>query len=114
MKNQRTKKVETALKENPSLSNEDFLKEAAEDADRYHALKRVLDSEGGELLCESLIADAMRCFDAMAANHRTLNHAEFISLSAQAQSALTLARALTRAAENLKAADEALSDALRE
>lgn len=111
-KKTRSKRVSKALKENPNY-DEGLLNEIADDADKYHALKTVMDQEGGEILVDSLITDVARYVDRLASSHAELTLSEFISLSARIEVSLGMARSLTRAGKNLEGADEALKASLR-
>lgn len=113
VKGQRKTQVGNAVKDN-DLLDKDALYEIADDADRYHDLKVMLDSAGGEALIESLLTDVTQSMEHMAANYRTLPLQDFIGLSARINTSLSLVRTITRAAENLKGAEELLHEKLRE
>lgn len=112
-KSQRTQKVAAELKDNSHL-DKDVLFEIAEDADQYHALKVLLDQEGGSLLVDNLLADVLASVEQLAGSYQTLTLQQFIGFSARISSSLGTARSITRAAENLKGADELLTERLRE
>lgn len=109
----RTKKLEKVSKEK-QLKGYDSLEEIAGDADDYASLKAVADQRGGQLLVDTLIRNAVFTMDSLAANIGTLSHSEIVSMVTRFDERLQLARSLTRASDNLKAADEQLEEALRQ
>ena len=110
-KKSRTEKVEKAIKTNPYYDLTQ-IREAAEDADKYHALKTVFDQEGGQVLVDTLIAEVTHCVDLLD-NYADMNRDQIVSIVAAMVAAKNLARSLTRAEENLTYADELLDEALR-
>lgn len=110
---ERIKKVEKKAKEK-QLNNYDVIQEIASDADDYASLKAVADQRGGQLLIDTLIRNAIFTMENLAANIGTLSHSEIVIMVTRFDERLQLARSLTRASTNLKAADEQLESALRQ
>lgn len=110
-KTPRRVKVEKAAKDNQYYELTD-LYEIAGEADKFHALKTILDQEGGQVLLEHYIKSAVAGVDALA-QYETLSYERLISICALIHSNLQSARALSRAADNLSMADEALEEALQ-
>lgn len=104
----KTTKLPEHLSEDVRLSLEDTLN----DADKYHALKTIFDQDGGQILVDSLIDDVVSSIERLE-NYAELSRDQMVSLVARMTTSLNLARALTRAEENHRLADEALKDALR-
>jgi hypothetical protein len=110
-KTTRQKKVQGATENNQYLSLTD-LEEVAKDADRYHALKVLHDSEGGQVLIDTLISDVVLGVNQLE-SYKDMSRDELVSVAARITTCLNTARALSRAAENLEYADEELEDRLR-
>lgn len=98
------------LKDSPEY---DAVKDIANDADNYHALKTVLDMQGGKALVDALIATAVSNVNRFTANYAELTRDDMVAIAATIEVNLEMARTLTRASENLENADEALAEALR-
>lgn len=101
------------LTKNNQYYNLTELKEIAEDADKFHALKTVFDQEGGKVLVEALITNVINGVDRLS-SYADMSRDELVSLAAQITISLNTARALTRAEENMSLADEQLQEALGE
>ena len=110
-KNQRLEKVQKATKDNSYLELTE-LQEIANEADKFHALKTLLDQEGGQIILKHHIDSVVRGVDGLA-NYRHMDRDQLVSVAAMITTNLEMARALTRAAKNLEMADEALEEALR-
>lgn len=106
------RRVSKAQKDNPTI-DADSLYEIAEYADKYAALKNVADTEGGQILIDTLFKDAADTCNQLASNYRTYQLSDFQSASAKLAVVLSLAQSLLRAGENLDGAEEALEEALR-
>jgi len=76
--------------------------------DKYHDLKALADTPGGRLLVEAFIADVVSKVDVLVSQYSTLSHIEMIALCASIKEKLDVARALTRAEDNLKELSDAL------
>lgn len=83
-----------------------------DDADNYHALKVLADTEGGQILINTHIKDVVHCVNRLERYHE-MERDEIVSILAQMTSGLNTARALSRAAKNLSYVDEQLDEALR-
>lgn len=97
----------------PKGKETDAIKSIVEDVDKYQALKAVFDQEGGKILVDALIADAVLSINRLD-NYADMTRDELVSLIARLSTSLDLARTLTRADKNFSLADEALEEALRE
>lgn len=109
---QRVERVRKATKNNPYAELTEVY-EIAGEADKFHALKVILEQEGGQILLKHYIESAVRGIDGLS-QYQSLTHPELVALCALITTNLQSARALTRAADNLSMADEALEEALRE
>lgn len=107
----RLQRVQKATESNPYLDYTE-LKEIAEDAEKYHALKVMMQSDGGQVLIESLVQDIVMGLNQLE-SYSSLSRDEMVSIIARISSSRHLIQALQNADENLKDADEALEDALR-
>lgn len=88
------------------------LYEIAAEADRFHALKTIVEQEGGQVLLEHYLKNVVACIDMLKA-YADLPHEKLIAICASLTVNLESARALARAGDNLALADEALEEALR-
>lgn len=111
-KSQRVEKVKKATKGNPYFELTEVYA-IAEDADKFHALKTLLDQEGGQILLNHHIEAVKRGVEGLS-SYQHLDRDQLVSIAALITTNLDMARALSRAAGNLEMADEALDDALRE
>lgn len=109
-KNQRTKKLEKATKNNPYFELTE-LREIAEDADKFHSLKVVFEQEGGQLIVGALTKDIMGNIDRLS-QYQSMSRDDLVSVAASITTQLGILRALTGAEENLRLADEALEEEL--
>jgi hypothetical protein len=82
------------------------------DADRYHGLKVLSESEGGKVLTDTLIKDVMFCIGRLE-NYDKMERDEMVSIIARMTTTLNTARAIARAADNLEYVDMSLDEALR-
>lgn len=104
--------MEKAKASNPYFQNV-ALDEMVDDADRYHALKVLSDTEGGQILVDTHIKVVVSAINRLERYH-TMERDELVSICAEMAAALNTARSLSRAAENLSYVDDALEEALRE
>lgn len=84
-----------------------------EQKDKYHALKTLLDQDGGKALVASLLTDVKNCVERIATGYKVMTYEEFLSVSAELSAKLSLARELTRAEQNEKYIDQQILDALQ-
>lgn len=104
MKKNYSKKV----KEHP----DDQVRELAGDLNVASALALVSDSEGGQILLESLIADISTAITELSSNYATLTLQEFVSYGARIKEKVNMARVLANAKSNQDFLKQALKDAL--
>lgn len=84
-----------------------------EDADRYHSLKNIFDQPDGQILVDTLIEDSVGAVNLLESNYQAMSRDELVNVIARLSASLNLARALSRASENLADVDQALDEALR-
>ena len=105
------KELDQAKKANPYF-DQTLLHEMVEDANNYHSLKVLCETEGGQVLVDTLIKDVVASISKLE-NYDSMTRDQIIAVIARMVTSLNTARALTRAAENLEYVDEALDEALR-
>lgn len=92
------------LEKNPELA--DML----EDSERLHALKVVLDQEGGKMLVDSLLADIIGAVNRLAYESRTSTHVELLADCATLRANMDIVQVLHQAKSNEKEIDEILRE----
>lgn len=100
-------------KEIKGLENDENLQEMVEDSERLHALKVVLDQEGGRMLVEALLADAMGSVNRLTSGFKDMSHTEMISECALLRTNLSLVQTLSGASAQEKEIDEIIKEAMR-
>ncbi len=90
------------------------IKEVKKDIGKYSALDALKDSEGGQLLIESLASDIASCIEELSSKYKTASHSELIAIGAKIAERLSLYRTLNRAKKNKKLASEELKAILAE
>lgn len=89
-------------------------KEIKEDISKYNALDAVKHSEGGKFIIKQSLTSIVATMDNLASNYTTLSHAELVSLCARLSERLAIYRVLNNTEANIKFAEEALEEALKE
>jgi hypothetical protein len=84
----------------------------AEQADKYHAIKALTDTEGGRVIREVLRDTAIHEINKLASNYKSLTHLEHISICASLNATLTHLRLLSNAKTNLEILDKEIKDTL--
>src|ERR1035437_9427453 len=98
-------------KEKKELTHKEAVKD---DIGKYSALEAVKNSEGGQLLIESLRKDIVSCMDSLASKYKDGSHTELIALCAKMSERMTLSRTLMRSSKNKRMAKEELKTVLEE
>ncbi len=86
----------------------------ADELDKFSAIESLYTTKGGELLFNSLMADAVGCIDTLTAKYASLSHLEFIALCADLKTKIDLARVLKKSVKNTIQARKDLEEALLE
>lgn len=85
-------------------------KEVEEDIGKYKALQVVVESEGGEILIQSLNKDIINTIDWLSSNYKTASHSDLIARCALISSHLGVLRTLKNASKNIELAEAALKE----
>lgn len=85
----------------------------ADDVDRFHDIKAIVDMPGGRQLIDGLTKDVVSTVNTLSTQFKTLSHTELIALCAFLNARLTLMRVLTRASVNFKDANALLEEELQ-
>lgn len=109
----RQQRVSKKIEQNSYLDLTD-LKDLAFEADRFHALKVLMEQEGGQVLCDTLISDVVAAMNVLVGHYPSMDRDQLVSMIARMEASLNMTRALYRAADNLEAVDADLEEALRE
>lgn len=83
-------------------------KAITEDIKLYSSLEAVKNSEGGQIIIESLKKDILSGIDKLTSRYETATHTELIAICAKIGERLSLLRSLARSSKNKKLALEAL------
>ena len=99
---------------NPEVEETPELVENAEAYDKLHALKALHDTEGGKVLVNSLVSDAVARIHYIRGGYATLTHQQLITAISQIDVYLDTAKALMNAADGMRLLDEQIEEALSE
>lgn len=89
-------------------------KEIREDISQFKSLDAVKHSEGGKLIIKKSLESIIVTIDTLASSYTTLSHPELIALCARLSERMAIYRVLNNTELNIKFAEEALQEALKE
>ena len=89
------------------------LDEMVEESDKLHAIKVVLDQEGGKMLVDSLLTDTISSIELLTREYRTLSHADLIVNIARIEVYLSFVRTLYTARDNENQLNEYIKERLK-
>jgi hypothetical protein len=89
-------------------------KEIREDIAQFNALDAVKHSEGGKFIIKKSLESIVATMELLASSYTTLSHAELVTLCARLSERLAVYRLLNNTETNIKFAEEALEEALKE
>lgn len=85
-----------------------------DDLSKISAVKAMADSEGGQIIVQSLVSDVISAMDTLCVKYSSMSLQEFISLCADMKSKIDLARVITRSNKNKKALENMIEETLQE
>ena len=97
-----------------SMSNEEIKKEVEKDLEVYSKLDALKDSEGGQILINSLYKDLSASLNVLISKYKTATHIELIALAAKFEANFNLLKTLLRARKNKKLAKTELERLIEE
>ena len=101
-------------KNNMKTPKEEKIEVIQDELKRLSKLEAVALSEGGKLLFNSLMKDAVSVIDTLGYKYNSLSQVEFIALCAELKTKLDLARVMNKSIKNKEQADKDLEAALLE
>ena len=95
-------------------SEKDKAESILADVENFAALEALGNSEGGKILVESLLSDALNDIESLTGGYKKLSHIELLSLCASLEKSLDTVRAIKRASKNKNMAKDALEEIIGE
>jgi len=90
------------------------VEETADQLDKAHALDVLAQSEGGKVLVEALLSDAVSDISVITSRYKVLSHSELVTYCASLGATLLVMQSITRSKRNKDALKDQLEEMLKE